>query len=382
MAVKRRRSVRKRQAREVTRKRRAVPPAKGARTQRRPHVAMLGNPEIVTAVREHLDEVGLASLLAHNPGELLEATNDATRAVLIAPPLPDVSVADLCADLASVSPRVPVFTAIRATLPWKSEKELYEAGASAVFLWPKERESLLRALISLVHDSRRATSREPRDLALRHRVRRRIKSMAELDGCRLDVRVIRGVAVLTGSVDHLWQAESAANLARSVPGVQDVVSREVRVRADETTDREIAGAIRKVIRATSGLDPTTIAIEVDDGSVVLAGTVDSPLEHERVCSLIHNVRGVKSLASYVTVSRDDRRRDKALARQVDKAVALRYPRERIRISAFGGIVVLRGIVGLAETREALRSFVAIQPGVQRVVNKLTVRRSSGRRGSG
>jgi osmotically-inducible protein OsmY len=237
-------------------------------------------------------------------------------------------------------------------------------------------------LISLVHDARRATSKEPRDLALRHRVRTQIKSMVELGGCRLDVRVIRGVAVLTGSVEHLWQAEAAANIARSVPGVQDVVSRAVRVRVDESSDREISTAIRKLVRVTSGLDPATLALEVDEGNVVLAGTVDSPLELDRVCSLIRNVRGVRSLKSYVTVSRNERRRDKELARQVQKALALRYPKERARVSVFGGIVVLHGLVGLAETREALRTLAAIQPGVERVVNKLTVRRSSGRRDSG
>lgn len=363
-----------------TRKRRRPPPAKTTKPRRRPHVAVLGNPRILASLRKELTDLGIATSTKRSPAELIEDANDATRAVVIAPPVPDASVAEICASLKVESPDTPVFTVARAKLPRKSEKLLYEAGSMAVFLWPREKRALLQTLIGLVHVPRRVMNKKPGDVTLAKTVRARIKAAAELEDCRLSVRVIRGVVVLTGTVRGLWQAEAAAAIARRTPGVQDVVSGAIEVRAERPSDRTIEATIRRLLRSVSELDLSTLALKVSGGHVVLAGTAGSALELERACALIRQLRGVTSLRTFVTVSASARLRDRALVKQIEKAIAIRYPKQRIGVSAFGKVAVLRGTVPLAETRENVGALVAMQPGVERVVNKLEVgRKVKGRR---
>lgn len=360
--------------------RRRPPPSKTTKPQRRPYVALIGNPKIVVPLRGELDGLGINSSIKDSPAMLVDDVNEATRAVVIAPPVPDESVAQICVNLTQALPHLPIFAVLRSTLPWKSEKQLYDAGSMAVFLWPKEKRALIHTLIGLALIPRRVTDKEPRDAGLGKRTRARIKTAPELRDCRLDVRVIRGVVVLAGTVRGLWQVEVAESIARSVPGVQRVASDDIVVGSDGSSDRAIETTIRRLIRSLSDLDLRTLALKVEDGEVVLAGTVGSSLQLDRVCGLIRQLRGVKSLKTFVTVSADARMRDRTLAKKVEKALTVRYPKLRIGVSAFGNVAVLRGTVPLAETREEIAKLVAFQPGVERVVNKLTVRRSSQEKG--
>lgn len=362
------------------RRRQRPPPSKTTKPRRRPHVAVLGNPRILASLRKELTDLGIATSTKHSPAELLEDVNEATRAIVIAPPVPDASVAEICASLKVDDRDTPVFTVTRAKLPPKSEKLLYEAGSMAVFLWPQEKRPLLHTLIGLVHVPQRVMNKKRGDVTLAKTVHSRIKAAAELKDCRLHVRVIRGVVVLTGTVRGLWQVDAAAAIARRTPGVQDVVSGAIAVKTEKPSDQTIETTIRRLIRSVSELDLSTLALKVSGGHVVLAGTAGSALELERACSLIRQLRGVTSLRTFVTVSASARMRDRTLAKQIEKAIAIRYPKQRIVVSAFGRIAVLRGTVPLAETREDIGTLVAMQPGVERVVNKLDVgRKVKGRR---
>lgn len=357
-----------------SKKKRRPPPSKTTKPQRRPHVALIGNPHILIPLRAELDDLGIGSLAQESPAMLIEEANESTKAVVIAPPVPDESVEEICATLSAQHPRLPIFTVVRSTLPWKSEKRLYESGSMAVFLWPKEKSSLVQTLIGLVYVPRRLADQRPKDAALGKSVRERLRVAAELRDCRLNSRVSRGVVVLTGKVRGLWQIEAAASIVRSIPGVQHVVTDPIRVESEGPSDRVIEKTVRRLIRSISELDLSTLAVKVSQGEVTLAGTVGSSLELERASALIRQLRGVKSLQTFVTVSPEARLRDRSLAKEIERALAIRYPKRRIGVSAFGGVVVLRGSVPLAETRENIGKLVALHTGVERVVNKLAVRR--------
>lgn len=371
-----RRAPRKARTRTGARKRPRPPPSKSTKPRRPSHVAFIGNPAVVVALRAELDDLGIASLIKDSPATLIAGVNRATQAVVISPPVPDRSVAEICASLSEEHPQLPVFTVVRSNLPWRAEKQLYDAGSLAVFVWPKEKRALIQTLIELTRVPRRVTEKEPTDAALAKMARSRIKAAAELRDCKLHVRVVLGVAVLNGTVPSLWQVEAAAMILRDIPGVQRVAAHEVHVDAEGRSDRVIEATVRSVIESVSGLDLGTLALQVTDGQVVLVGTVGSSSELDRVRALIRELRGVRSLKTFVTVSSDARIRDQALVKKIRKSLALRYPKHRISVSAFGNVAVLRGTVPLAKTREDIAKLVAIEPGVERVVNKLVVRRSS------
>lgn len=74
------------------------------------------------------------------------------------------------------------------------------------------------------------------------------------------------------------------------------------------TDEEIAHEIREdVIFRTMWLDPDTVSVAVEDGSVTLRGTVERKSVREILVELVHRVEGVVGVEDELGYRWDDRR---------------------------------------------------------------------------
>jgi len=86
-----------------------------------------------------------------------------------------------------------------------------------------------------------------------------------------------------------------------------IVTRADLVRAFSRTDGEIEEEIREEIRRALLMDPERFGIEIADGQVTLAGSVDRELDADMVKRVTERVPGVVSVASKVTWRADYRR---------------------------------------------------------------------------
>jgi len=88
---------------------------------------------------------------------------------------------------------------------------------------------------------------------------------------RIGVTVDHGVLTLTGQVDWRYQSEEAEADARKLTGVRDVVN-SIRVKP-RASSRDIHTRIRDALERSADLEANRITVSIEDGKVVLAGTV-------------------------------------------------------------------------------------------------------------
>lgn len=121
----------------------------------------------------------------------------------------------------------------------------------------------------------------PGDPAVTEQVREALARDALLDGYDLQCSSHFGRVYLRGEVDTVAQKQRAEAVAANVPGALDVINR---VRVDDVwqpkPDDEIQEDVRRVIRWSSLLDGTRVAVSVEDGVVLLEGYVASHQQRE------------------------------------------------------------------------------------------------------
>ncbi|MBA3003111.1 MAG: BON domain-containing protein [Desulfurivibrio sp.] len=120
----------------------------------------------------------------------------------------------------------------------------------------------------------------------------------------IDVDTVSGVVVLSGYVDSQHEANRAAILAKSVPGV-------VRVRNElqvgsrtlgQGLDDKVLGAkIKTRLMEEPGVRSFNIDVDVYSGSASVTGTVPSQEQKKKVLNLIRSVEGVKGVVDNLQV---------------------------------------------------------------------------------
>jgi len=141
---------------------------------------------------------------------------------------------------------------------------------------------------------------------LHAKVRGKLLDGLGADALRIDIDVHGDVVTLTGTVRDAKTTELAADLVRTLDGVETVESNLVHKSASsddpdlmdkagtELSDAMIATEVRLALLDAIGSDALAVDIDVADGAIVLSGTVGSA---EKVSAASEAVRGVKDVKS-------------------------------------------------------------------------------------
>lgn len=163
-------------------------------------------------------------------------------------------------------------------------------------------------------------------------IKTKITDDDRLDGANINVDTKDGVVTLHGKVLGHEEENRATEIARSVPGVTNVVSElEVKTRIgnseieerveeneevaadkrEEAQGRESTGdaiddvSITSKVKLAFAQDPKIRAYRIDvdtkKGIVTLTGTVKDSTEAKRAISVAESVKGVKSVNSVLTI---------------------------------------------------------------------------------
>jgi osmotically-inducible protein OsmY len=151
------------------------------------------------------------------------------------------------------------------------------------------------------------------------------------------------------------------------------VSDHVMAGRDERLEIEVVGLLGR----DASLDVTRIAVAVDAGIVTLAGFVTDLNQKAAVERAAQSVRGVRAVASQLTVRRAlGERDDVSVASAALRSLALEpgLPRDRITVHIEHGWVTLDGIVDTEEQRQLARRALRHTGGVRGLSNHIVVRR--------
>ncbi|HJL17982.1 MAG TPA: BON domain-containing protein [Sandaracinaceae bacterium LLY-WYZ-13_1] len=249
----------------------------------------------------------------------------------------------------------------------------------------KARAEAVRGVRALV-DRVEVDPPERRDDELLEDVQEALVQDPTTESYEVEADVRDGRVTLEGEVGSWQEKMLAEHVAGGVRGVTAVDNRvRVAVEADRP-DREIAQDVQSRLAHDIRVDAALVDVAVEEGSVVLTGTVGSVWE-KRLAARSAHVAGVREVdASQLEVepfARDRMRRppddapeDEAVARAVRDA--WRYdPRVspfELEVRVDDGLAILRGTVGSAAARWAAEQDARHALGVWRVRSFLRVSR--------
>lgn len=206
------------------------------------------------------------------------------------------------------------------------------------------------------------------------------------DSYELSASARNGVVTVSGAVQSYAERDLSETVAKGVPGVKGIKN-EIKVdykgkRSDAEIEVEIAARLENDVRVDDGL----VQVDVQDGKVMLSGTVGSLQEKTQAGSDAW-VAGVKTVDTddleVKWWARDEMKRTSTFIGRTDEEIeqavkdAFLYdPRVTSftpRVQASFGTVTLSGIVDNLEAKRAAGQAARNTLGVWRVRNQLKVR---------
>ena len=213
------------------------------------------------------------------------------------------------------------------------------------------------------------------DEGIRQNVWDEISHDVRIDSSDITVTVTNGVVYLSGTVPTYSQKITAAEDARRIKGVVDVVNN-LTVRLPRVwTDAEIRDTVRRNLdRDVRISNPADISVVVSGGVVTLSGTVPSYSQKSAASDDAWAAPGVVDVINDIAVvpptARTDAEIEADVRRVLDQDPDINAA--RIRVSVVNGIVHLRGSVPTYYQIDQASDDAWSVPGVKGVVNELTV----------
>lgn len=195
-----------------------------------------------------------------------------------------------------------------------------------------------------------------------------------LDPSEIGVSATDGIVKLSGRAKSYAEKWAAVHAAERVGGVKVVVD-EIEVLlpyAYHRTDEDIARAVVNTLQWDVAVPDDRIKVHVENGWIILKGTVDHKFQQTSAENAIRNLAGVRGITNHIKVT------PVVLSSEVKTIIenAIRRAAEsdakRIQVDVLGSKVILRGkIHSWNERNEATRAAWST-PGVADVQDELLI----------
>jgi hyperosmotically inducible protein len=181
-----------------------------------------------------------------------------------------------------------------------------------------------------------------------------VASDAKLDGSQISVRIDHGIAILTGTVLTIDQAERAGERALAAPATRAVVN-QLRVKPAGTSDSSITSAVKSSLLKNRAIDAKRVTVKTAEGKVSLGGEVGTWDEQELAREIASTVPGVVMIDNRTEVVFDSVRTDAQIQDQLRQLIANDplYENVSLSVSVKEGVVRLKGKVGSKEEYDRL-----------------------------
>ncbi len=215
------------------------------------------------------------------------------------------------------------------------------------------------------------------DSQLRQNVIDELEFQRSINPASIGVAVVDGVVTLSGHVRSYAEKLAAERATRRVKGVR-AVAQDIHVRYPEdkkTADDEIAQRALDLFEWDAMVPADAITVVVQNGWVTLSGVVDWQYERKAAEDSVRALSGVTGVFNNITLTQGIQVAD--IKQEIEKALA-RYAKieaDRICVSVRdGNCVTLEGKVEGLDERDVVQEAAWAVPGVQTVVDRLTVAR--------
>ncbi len=197
-----------------------------------------------------------------------------------------------------------------------------------------------------------------------------------LDSSNIHIDIIDSVIHLNGYVKSMIERKAAEADAHSIPGVVKIENHlEIRQeRHERHSDDQILWNVKSMLSLNSQIDDTKIDASVNNGAVILKGSVDEYWKKLRTEELVHIVPGVLNVINTLAVVHTASPFDESIAEDILKAFERigTINLESITVEVEGGRVVLRGKVPDWHSYSSAHNIVKYTRGVTDLINNLII----------
>jgi len=139
------------------------------------------------------------------------------------------------------------------------------------------------------------------DESLKQHLKRALARNPKIDHTKVSIEVINGVVYLGGFVSTAAEKHLAEHEAWATPGVRDIINKIEVLSATPKSELQIVGEILDGFSYCLGLDLSKIAVDFQDGTVRLRGTVPSAYLKEAAEELASWTPSVSSVTNELEV---------------------------------------------------------------------------------
>jgi hyperosmotically inducible periplasmic protein len=193
-----------------------------------------------------------------------------------------------------------------------------------------------------------------------------------------------GVVTLTGTVQARDQKALAEDTARNLPGVISVIDKiEVQSEPAEQSDAWIALKIHSELLVHANVSATSTKVDVNNGVVLLTGTVDNQAQKDLTEAYVKDVSGVKSITNDLVVKESsspestigETMDDASITSQVKYALLTHRSTSAIKtkVTTKDGVVMVSGDADSDAEKDLVGKLASGIRGVKSVDNEMVVR---------
>jgi osmotically-inducible protein OsmY len=176
-----------------------------------------------------------------------------------------------------------------------------------------------------------------------------------VDSNLVDVQTDAGVVTLLGTVDNILAMERAARVAETVKGVVAVVNR-IELKSMDHKDSTIRKEVMNALQEDPATESWQLNASVNEGRVILTGTVESWAEKDLAGKVAKGVQGVRGLDNRIMVDYTMDRSDPEIQQEI--VARLRWDAlvddGLIKVEVDQGKAILTGTVGSAAEKRRAR----------------------------
>jgi osmotically-inducible protein OsmY len=265
---------------------------------------------------------------------------------------------------------IPVHVAATDMVSDDHARDLYKRGAASVIAFPREK-NLFAKIVCDVKLSAKRVGRGPVKPRIIKALQARIKAMKS-QSSRIKLWFENGIIYPIGRVKSLRKKEQLEKIIASAPGVEKVVDSGLEVPLNSETDREIEDRVNHEILRVKGVRLEAVTCSVNDGNVVLAGTVADKSSLLKLNSRIFNIFGVRSFRNLAAVSPEEFKADVKLAVRLRKKLRKMFKRDHFEVTVMKNVAVIKGEVKDPAKKPMVEAVVRAQSPISKVVNKVCV----------
>ena len=212
------------------------------------------------------------------------------------------------------------------------------------------------------------------DEKLQHDVEEALKWEPLLVDAEIGVISRDGIITLTGAVDTYAKKRGADHATKTVKGVKAVIEKiEVKfARNKEKQDSLITSEVLAALKFNMEVPEDKIQVQVENGWVMLEGTVKWNAQKQAALKCIEHIAGIKAIANHIVIN-------SATADEVEKlgiqdALIRNWAidENNIKVSVFGNTVTLSGMVHSIFQKDEAERMAWNAPGVWNVHNELVI----------